>query len=299
MMMPFILAVTLMVFIGAIAQTKYQKQRFHRRLLLVLQTPRRQNQAGLVLKGVGLTCAIWVEKYLSSERDKQPLQTLLLKAGYFHPKALAWFLLAKMSAMVLGLCISALWFLINPELLSGKSALIALVASIGVGILVEKRVAALADARQSRMSRFCPDVMDMMVICAESGTSLDVSLQKVGQKIRPICPELADEFQQVVNELRILPSRSQAIKNLANRTQVEELRMLAITLYQAMNYGTSIAKTLRVVASDTRQKRLLSMEERASKVPAKMGLPLILLVLFPTLVLIAAPALLGLIDALS
>jgi len=298
-MMTLLLAATFLAVIGLAARTQYQKQRFHRRLLLVLKVPKKQSQASQVLKKAGLACATWVEKYLSSEKDKQPLRVLLLKAGYFQPRALAWFLLAKMSTMFAGLTISALWFYMNPDLLSGQSALIALMASIGVGILVEKHVAAKAEARQSRMSRFCPDVMDMMVICAEAGTSLDVSLQKVGQKIRPICPELADEFQQVVNELRILPSRSQAIKNLSHRTQVEELRMLAITLHQAMNYGTSIAKTLRVVASDTRQKRLLSMEERASKVPAKMGLPLILLVLFPTLVLIAAPALIGLVDALS
>ncbi len=239
------------------------------------------------------------ESKLISEKDHHQLKTLLLRAGFFERHALALFLLTKFGLILVGIALVGAVFLLNPEQLSAKSMLIALAVIFGLGIVVEKWVEWQGEQRQATISRCCPDMMDMMVICAEAGAGLDVSLDKVAKKLDTICPELAQELHLVVDELKVLPDRSQAFRNLANRTLVEELKIMATTLNQAMNYGSSIAKTLRIVAADTRQKRLLTMEEMAAKVPAKMGVPLIVLVLFPTLMLIAAPALIGLIASLS
>ncbi|MEZ8824124.1 type II secretion system F family protein [Vibrio amylolyticus] len=247
----------------------------------------------------GLTVGQFFEDRLLSEKDQQQLKTLLLRAGFFKNTAMPLFLLAKFGLIIIGLVLASSLFAINPESLSGQNLVISFALIFSTGIGVEKWVEWRGEQRQSTISRYCPDMMDMMVICTESGAGLDVSLAKVASKLNSICPELAEELHLVVDELTVLPDRSQAFRNLANRTLVEELKIMATTLNQAMNYGSSIAKTLRVIAADTRQKRLLTMEEAAAKVPAKMGGPLIILVLFPTLMLIAAPALLNLIAALS
>lgn len=294
-----IFAVCLCAVLLAIYSVERRRRRVSIRLASALNLPTQESVIIKTLRIAGETIANWLEKKSVSEKDKSELQNLLLSAGYFQPRVLAWFLLIKFGLMATVLCFGATLFYLGSVDVNAKSLLVVVMLGFGAGIAGEKVVQGQASSRQGKISRFCPDAMDMLVICAEAGTSLDQSLIKVSKKIEPICPEIALEFKLVVDELRVLPDRTQAFKNLASRSQVEELKMLATTLLQAMNYGSSIAKTLRVVASDTRDKRLLSMEEKAAKVPAKMGLPLILLVLFPTLVLIAAPAFLGLMSALS
>ncbi|MGD8171597.1 type II secretion system F family protein [Vibrio sp. TRT 21S02] len=290
-----LVAVLLLLF----AEQQWAARRFQTRKQLVLSTSTPRRIGSVKLQQAAKRVGHWLEQYLVSEKDRAQLKLLLLRAGYFKPEALPLFLVAKFGAVVVGLAVSAMVFAVKPELMGGKNTLIAVMIVFGLGVLVEKAIAVRGEARQSRLSQYCPDMMDMLVICAESGAGLDDALDKVSKKMRTICPELSDEVALVVDELKLLPDRSMALNNLANRTQVEELKILATTLHQALNYGSSIAKTLRVVASDTRQTRLLSMEEQAAKVPAKMGLPLILLVLFPTLFLIAAPAMIGLMEALS
>lgn len=294
-----ILTIFIGLFLYSVFKAEKKRRQLNTRVHAALHLPKQESVFIQKLRLGSQRLADWMEKHLVSEKDKSQLRNLLLSAGYFHSRSLAWFLLIKFGSMAIVLLIGASFFHLGVIESNAKSILVLVFLGFGAGVIGERVVQSQATSRQEKISRFCPDAMDMLVICAEAGTSIDQALIKVSQKISPICPEIAHEFRLVVDELRVLPNRGQAFKNLAERSQVEELKMLATTLLQAMNYGSSIAKTLRIVASDTRDKRLLGMEEKAAKIPAKMGLPLIILVLFPTLVLIAAPAMLKLISTLS
>jgi tight adherence protein C len=278
---------------------EWRLARVRNRMYTHLSLPARHSALRYAGARIAYQAGQFAQRYLVSEKDRQGLTRLLVAAGFFKPGALTGFLLTKFSLMLGVILLSCGMVLSGSAELNAKMALFTVLGAFGFGVLTETVLKSRAQTRQERISQFCPDAMEMLVICAEAGAGLDLALHKVSTKISPFCPELGEELRQVVDELKVLPNRGQALKNLAARTQVDELKMLATTLYQAMNYGTSIAKSLRIIASDTRQKRLLSMEEKAAKVPAKMGLPLILLVLFPTLVLIAAPAIIGLIDSLT
>jgi len=141
------------------------------------------------------------------------------------------------------------------------------------------------EARQKRIQRGLPDVLDLLVICMEAGLSLDQATARSAEELRASQPDICDEFRVVVLEQRAGRARSEAWKNMAERTGVEALRNLVSMLVQTEQFGTSIAKMLRVHSDTMRVQRVQMVEEAAGKTSVKLVFPLVLFI-FPALFLV-------------
>ena len=135
-----------------------------------------------------------------------------------------------------------------------------------------------------------PDALDLLVICVEAGMGLDEGINRVANEIKLTSADLSEEFRFLNLELRAGKNRESALKNLALRTDIEEMRNLVTLLIQADKFGTSVATTLRVYSDTFRTQRMQKAEELAAKIPVKLVFPLILFI-FPSLfVAILGPA---------
>ena len=146
------------------------------------------------------------------------------------------------------------------------------------------------DKRKERLLKALPDALDLLVICVEAGMGLDEGINRVANEIKLTSPDLSDEFRFLNLELRAGKNRENALKNLALRTDIEEMKNLVTLLIQADKFGTSVATTLRVYSDTFRTQRMQKAEELAAKIPVKLVFPLILFI-FPSLfVAILGPA---------
>jgi tight adherence protein C len=152
-------------------------------------------------------------------------------------------------------------------------------------------------ARQRRILRGLPDVLDLLTICIEAGLSLDQAGLRASQELRKAQPELCDELGIVVLEQRAGRPRAEAWKHMGDRTDVDSVRHLANMLVQAEQFGTSVAKTLRVHSDTLRTKRIQAVEEKAAKLSVKLVFPLALFI-FPSLFVVAlGPAIISMMDS--
>lgn len=146
------------------------------------------------------------------------------------------------------------------------------------------------DKRIQKMRKGLPDALDLLVICAEAGLSLDASITRVGREMVNAAPELADEFSLTALELGFLPNRQTALQNLTERTGMQEIRSLVNSLMQTERYGTPLTQSLRVLANEFRDDRLMRAEEKAAKLPATMTVPMIVFILPALFIVIGGPA---------
>ena len=145
--------------------------------------------------------------------------------------------------------------------------------------------------RQQRIRIALPDALDLTVICVEAGLALDQALMRVGQDLHHAHPDLSDEFHLVNLEMRAGKPRAEALRNLVDRTGVDDIRALVGTLIQTDRFGTSIAQALRVHSDSLRTARRQRAEEQAAKTTIKMVPPLVLFILVPFLFVTIGPAL--------
>lgn len=144
--------------------------------------------------------------------------------------------------------------------------------------------------RMDAIRKGLPDALDLMVICAEAGLTLDTALNRVTQEMGKSAPELADEFGLASIELGFLPDRRQALANLAERVPLPSVRGVVTTLVQTERYGTPLAMSLRVLSAEFRNERMMKAEEKAARLPATMTVPLILFILPTLFVVLLGPA---------
>ncbi|HXG92290.1 MAG TPA: type II secretion system F family protein [Blastocatellia bacterium] len=140
-------------------------------------------------------------------------------------------------------------------------------------------------ARKERIQLAIPDVLDLTVVCVEAGLGLDQSLMRIGQEIRRIHPDLSEELHLYNLEVNAGRSRAEALRNLAGRTEVDDLKSLTAVLIQTDRFGTSIAQSLRVFSDSLRTKRRQRAEERAAKTSIKM-IPVLVFFIFPAIFII-------------
>jgi tight adherence protein C len=154
------------------------------------------------------------------------------------------------------------------------------------------------NVRQRQLQRGLPDGLDLLVICVESGLGLDQALMKVTQEVRITHPELSDELQLVNLEMRIGKTRIDALRELARRTGLEDIKSLVAMLVQTDRFGTSVAQSLRVFSDDLRIKRRQRAEEMSAKTSVKMVFPLVFFIFPALLAVILGPAVLTLLRQL-
>jgi tight adherence protein C len=183
-------------------------------------------------------------------------------------------------------------------LLSGiyrySPALILMIAVILGFMLPEIWLLWRIQARQRLLRLALPDALDLLVICVEVGLGLDQSLVRVSQELRIVHPELSDELQMVNFEMRVGKTRLDALRELARRTGLEDLKALVAMLIQTERFGTSIGQSLRVYSDELRTRRRQRAEEMSAKTTVKM-VPALVGFIFPALlVVILGPALISL-----
>jgi tight adherence protein C len=190
-------------------------------------------------------------------------------------------------------------FLLNTmgENLSMMSA----VSAAGAGVLVGASLPVLflknaASRRYQLIRRQLPDALDLLVICAEAGLSLDAALTRVAREMGGSAPQLADEVGLTAIELGFLPNRRQALLNLIRRADLPPIRAVVNTLMQTERYGTPLAHSLRVLAAEFRDDRMMKAEEKAARLPAIMTVPLILFILPCLFVVLIGPAIIQVIE---
>ncbi len=227
--------------------------------------------------------------------ERSRVSQLLLQAGYRSPTALSTYYGVKAVLMSgLPLCVLLGWFFF-PRLSTGHLIYCAVAAAVAGYLLpsiwLDRRVL----QRQRALRAGFPDALDLLVVCVEAGLGLAPALQRVADEIVVSHPELGAELALVNAEMRAGVERAQALKDLAERTGLSDIRGLVALMVQTLRFGTSIADALRVYAEEFRDKRTQAAEEQAAKIGTKMIFPLVFC-LFPSFFLVAiGPAVLRLI----
>ena len=144
--------------------------------------------------------------------------------------------------------------------------------------------------RTDAIRKGLPDALDLLVICAEAGLTVDAAFHRVSRELGRAYPELADEFTLTAIELGFLSDRKQAFENLAQRVDLDAVKGVVTTMVQTEKYGTPLASALRVLSAEFRNERMMRAEEKAARLPAIMTVPLILFILPTLFVVILGPA---------
>ncbi|HLZ34468.1 MAG TPA: type II secretion system F family protein [Nitrospira sp.] len=227
----------------------------------------------------------------SNVEEVRATRRLLINAGYRSGKAPVFFLGAK---LLLAIVIVGLLAMIPAKLLGFPSAskltfYYVLAAACGYyapAFWLRRAI----EARKDSIQRAIPDALDLMVVCVEAGLGLDQAIGRVGEEVKRAHPELSDELSLLALELRTGVSRQEALRNLAHRTDLEEVRNLVALLVQTDRFGTSIGQALRVHADSMRTTRRLKAEELAAKLPVKLLLPLIFFIFPSMFIVVIGPA---------
>lgn len=148
----------------------------------------------------------------------------------------------------------------------------------------------LISKRTDLVRKGLPDAIDLLVICAEAGLTVDAAFNRVAKELGDAYPELADEFSLTSIELGFLTERRQAFENLAYRVALEHVKGVVTTMIQTEKYGTPLASALRVLSAEFRNDRMMRAEEKAARLPAIMTIPLILFILPTLFIVILGPA---------
>ena len=152
--------------------------------------------------------------------------------------------------------------------------------------------------RSHAIRKGLPDALDLLVICAEAGLTVDAAFARVSRELGKAYPELGEEFQLTAIELGFLTERRQAFENLAHRIDLDAIRGVVTTMIQTEKYGTPLASALRVLSAEFRNERMMRAEEKAARLPAIMTVPLILFILPVLFIVILGPAACSINDAL-
>ena len=219
----------------------------------------------------------------SNIEEMRATRRLLITAGYRSGKAPVFYTGAKLLLAVVAVVVMAM---IPAKALGFPTAnnliiyyLLAATCGYYAPSMWLKR--AIAD-RQDNLQRAIPDALDLMVVCVEAGLGLDQAIARVGDDVKQAHPVLGDELNILTLELRTGVQRQEALRNLAHRTNLEEVKNLVALLVQTDRFGTSIGQALRVHADSMRTTRRLRAEELAAKLPVKLLIPLIFFI-FPSM----------------
>ncbi len=182
----------------------------------------------------------------------------------------------------------------------GMKRLMAFAAMVGAGYKgPEIWIANLISKRTDAIRKGLPDALDLLVICAEAGLTVDASFNRVARELGRAYPELGDEFALTAIEMSFLNERRQAFENLAYRVNLDAVKGVTTTMVQTERYGTPLASALRVLSAEFRNERMMRAEEKAARLPAIMTVPLILFILPVLFIVILGPAACSIADAFS
>jgi len=226
----------------------------------------------------------YTTKHYSGTEDEnmKVLRRRLIQAGIYDSRGVAFFFIAR-TALAVGLAFAL--FVFGPLFISQGGSFFWLMVIVGgiVGyvapsIYIDRRIAARKDEHRGGF----PDFMDLLVVCADSGLSMEASFERVGRELGDSYPSLTANIHMTNLEIRAGKNLKDALERFAERLALEEARAFATLINQSIDLGSSITDALRVYSDDMRHKRLSRAEEKAYALPAKLALPMMLCI-FPVI----------------
>ena len=260
--------------------------------------PRRRQQR---LPALGMMRQVVDRLNLLKSGQAERISQKLMRAGWRSKDAIIRYLFMKLALpLVFGVIVVGVLYGLNLYDLAPIPKLGAALGSVVLGAyLPDVIVKNATQKRQDTIRKALPDALDLMVICAEAGLSLDATLSRVSQEMELACPELADELGLTGLELGFLPDRRKALQNLAMRIDLPVVRGVVNTLLQAEKYGTPLAQSLRIMSGESRNERIMKAEEKAARLPAMLTVPMIIFTMPPLFVVLIGRAVLNTIDAFT
>jgi tight adherence protein C len=229
---------------------------------------------------------------LSKWVGQEEARTMLVQAGYRGQAPYVTFLFFRMAMPVLMLVASLFYVFVVLNLDQPPTVKVGIsIAAAYLGILSPKYyLKNKIQRRQVSIKRAFPDALDLLLICIESGISIEAAFRKVSEEVGTQSVALAEELTLTTAELSYLPERRQAYENLAQRTGLEGVKAVCLALQQAERYGTPLGTTMRVLAQENRDMRMSEAEKKAAGLPPKLTVPMILFFLPVLFVVILGPA---------
>jgi tight adherence protein C len=224
----------------------------------------------------------------------------MAQAGFRGPKPLTTFYFFRFSMPFVLMAFAALYvFVINDFGLDfmPRVAIVMFAAAIGFyapNLYIGNRIS----KRKTSIMQAFPDALDLLLICVESGMSIEAAISKVSQEIGASSIDLAEELTLLSAELSYLPDRRMAYEGLAKRTNHPGVKSVATAMTQAETYGTPLSTALRVMAKENRDLRLSAAEKKAASLPAKLTVPMILFFLPVLFIVILTPAIISIMDTM-
>ena len=265
--------------------------------LSATSTSIKQSQSRLLIERM----AVFIAQSLTPKKGKEvsKIRQQLNYAGYTQPSAVKLFFGIK---FLLGLSLAGVTYLASHFFDEYSSAQITVAVGIAgfIGMVFPNKILEhRCDIRLNTYRKGFPDSLDLLLVCVEAGLGLNAAIQRISIELVINHPLLSEQYARVNEEIRVGVDRVTALKNFAERTQLEDADNLVSLLAQSMKYGTSIADTLRVFAGELRDKRIQSAEEQAAMVGTKLIFPLVLCIFPAFFIVIVGPAVLGIMKSLS
>ncbi|MBB5518007.1 type II secretion system F family protein [Amphiplicatus metriothermophilus] len=230
--------------------------------------------------------------------DAADARKKLVMAGFRGQRPVFIFLAARIGMpFVMAIGVGIYVYVLKAVDLENLTKLLAVVGGFLSGFYVPNLyIENAVKKRQQKLQEAWPDALDLLLICVESGMSIEAALQKVAEEIGPGAPELAEELGLTTAELSYLQERKQAYLNLAERTGLESVKGVTTALVQSEKYGTPLGQSLRVMANESREMRMQEAEKKAAALPPKLTVPMIGFFLPVLFAVILGPAIMQVMD---
>ena len=229
------------------------------------------------------------------------MKSLLIKAGIRHDSAMEEFMTAKFtSGLAIFLMIILLLGTNDFDIPFYLTSLLGILGGIvGGHKLTDLNYEMIANQRKEAIDKGVPDLVDLLVICTESGLDLTKSIRRIAREMRTSNPVLADELSLTSIELEMIPDHRQVFTNLENRTDCLEIKTISKTLSQAIEYGSSLSTSLKELAIEAREKRMLEAEGKAAQAPTLLTLPMMFFIMPCLFIVMLGPVIIGMIDSFT
>ncbi len=233
------------------------------------------------------------------KEEKHAARMEMIQAGYYGKTAVRDYHAAKFILGISGLLLGIGYVLLFSG--DGEASMLSLLLPVMAPTLigyyipiywVNKRKA----ERQEQISRGFPDALDMLLICAEAGQSLDQAIARVGQELKAGYPALAEELETVSLETKAGKDRFEVLKDFGERCGNADIRSFVTVMIQSATYGTSVSDALRVYAAEMRDKRVTLAEEKANVLPTKLTLGTMMFTVPPLLIILVGPSVVGMME---
>ncbi len=253
-----------------------------------IQQDYQQERSSLAVALEGLTVP-----FRNASDDRESIELHLYQAGAASPDAVSYYIFFSTFGWIIGIAIFFLIYLVAQShegtmfwVILANGVFLAAMVSFGAHLWIQGAI----ENRKKILLRSFPDSLDLLLVCVESGLALDVSLARVCKELKYSHPEITQELNKTRLELTMLNDREKALLNLGKRTDLLAFKSLVAALLQSEKFGTSLVDTLRVLSDDYRQTRMMLAEEKAGKLPAKIAVYTIPLMLIALITLIISPA---------